>query len=844
MKLLQKDKVATLGIVGIYFLSGSLWILFSDTLMGYLTQDPELLQRISVFKGLAFILVTALMLFFLIDAHVRRISTVTRRLATSIEDLRTAQQKLQLTDISMNNISDAIHWITKDGRFWNVNQAACRMLCYRRDEYLSLSIQDIDPHISPEEWRFHLERVRQKGSVYLTRTHKARDGSIIPVEINANFIRFDGEEYYCTVVRDITERTEAEQEAAFFRSLIEYTRDPFYVLSPREGFRMVYANRAVCEHFGYDREQLASMSIPDWDPAFDMNRLGTMAREMRSGQPVRFETIHRVASGRLVPVEVTASLLVHNDREYSCGYFFDITERKAMEDALKESEARYRALFLEFQALLNGIPDALTLLSPDLSILWANPAAAHAVALEPAEMIGKHCYEVRHKNRTRCGDCIVRNTVAGGKALEKVIVSQPTRRTYELRSVPVRDDDDRIVKVIEIGRDISDQVEADAQRIELERKLLHAGKLESLGVLAGGIAHDFNNILTGILGNLSILRMQVSETHEARQRIEVCEQAVSRARGLTSQLLTFAKGGDPVKKTIEMKPVIEDAVSFALTGSKIVAELAIAEDLRAVEADESQIGQVLNNLLINASQAMPRGGVVRVEAQNRKIGRQEVATLAEGGYVDIVIRDQGEGIAPEHLEKVFDPYFTTKASGTGLGLTSAYSIIKKHGGDIRVSSPPDGGTAFELFLPSVREPAGDEKSPVPQPVAKGKGFVLVMDDEDYIREMLIDMLTHMGYEAEACSRGEELIRIYRDHTGQGRAPDVMIVDLTIRGGMGGLEAARAILDIDPRARLIVASGYSTDPVMAHFQEYGFVGALAKPFQLEDISNELAVMLNK
>jgi two-component system, cell cycle sensor histidine kinase and response regulator CckA len=839
MRFLRKDRMATLGIVAVYILLGSLWILFSDTILGFITRDPVLLQRISVIKGLAFVLITALLLCYLINSHVRRTTAATNRLTSNTEDLQAVQHKLQLTDLSVDNISDAIQWITLDTRFWNVNRAACSMLGYNRDEYLSMSIADIDPYFNLEEWQTHLEEIRRTGSLHQTRFHKTRDGRIFPVEIASNYIKFGEKEYYCAVVRDITERTKAEQEAAFFRSLIEYTRDPFYVLSPDEGYRMVYANRAACEHYGYALEQLQTMSIPDWDPAFKMESVEALAQEMRDGIPIRFETVHKVASGRLVPVELTSSLLVHSGREYTCGYFFDITERKAMDEALKESEARYRALYLEFHALLDGVPDGLTLLSADLEVLWANPAAAQAVALDPEDIIGRHCYEARHGSVTPCEDCIVQKTFASGKALETVVVSKPIKRTFELRSVPVQDDEGRIVKVIEISRDITDQIEAEAERKELEAKLLHTRKLESLGILAGGIAHDFNNILTGILGNLSMLRTLVPDSHKGRNRIDQCEQAVSQARGLTSQLLTFAKGGDPVKKNIELRPVIDNAVSFALTGSNIVAEVAVADDLWPVEADEGQVGQVIHNLLINAAQAMSQGGAVRVAAENRTFVPGESPPLAEGRYVGIVVRDQGQGIAPEHLEKIFDPYFTTKESGTGLGLTSAYSIVKKHGGDIRVSSRTGQGTTFEVLLPAGQEPVCLENCPAPRAISTGNGLVLIMDDEEYIRDILAEMLTLLGYDTDACGRGEELIQMYRDKAGQGHTPYAVIVDLTIRGGMGGLEAAKAILEFDSQARLIVASGYSTDPVMAHFREYGFVAALAKPFQLEDINNELA-----
>jgi two-component system cell cycle sensor histidine kinase/response regulator CckA len=750
-----------------------------------------------------------------------------------------------LTDFSVDNISDAIQWITLDDtRFWNVNRAACNMLGYSREEYLSLSLSDIDPYFSLDEWQIHLEEIRRTGSIFHKRFHKTRDGRVFPVEIASNYIQYGEKEYYCAVVRDITERMKSEQEAAFFKSLIEFTRDPFYVLSPDEGYRMVYANRAACEHYGYSLEQLQTMTIPDWDPAFKMEGVDALAEEMRNGVPVRLETVHRVASGRLVPVELTSSLLVHNGREYTYGYFYDITDRKAMDDALKESEARYRSLSLEFQALLDGIPDGLSLLSPELTVLWANPASAQAVGLEPPDMIGKRCYEVRHGRSTPCEDCIVEKSFAGGEALETTTVAKTTGRTYELRSVPVRNDEGQVVKVIEIGRNITEQLAAEAERIDLERKLLHARKLESLGILAGGIAHDFNNILTGILGNLSMLRTLIPEMHQGADKIKRCEHAVTQARGLTSQLLTFAKGGDPVKKTIDLRQVIENAVSFALTGSTIAADLALADGLWPIEADEGQIGQVIHNLLINAAQAMPQGGAVRVEAQNRSFGPGGSPPLPEGCYICIEVRDRGKGIAQEHLEKIFDPYFTTKETGTGLGLTSAYSIVKKHGGDIRVTSQAGQGTTFQVLLPASRESVCLEDKSIPRPVSAGTGRVLVMDDEASIREILVEMLAVLGYDADACGCGEDLIHKYRDMADRGQPPDAVIVDLTIRGGMGGLEAAKAILEFDPRARLIVASGYSTDPVMAYYQKYGFAAALGKPFQLEDINNELAKVIGE
>lgn len=834
-----KERKATIRIVAVYALFGGLWILFSDTVMGFITRDPDLLGRISLFKGLAFILITALLLYLLINRHVRRISDVNNQLQTSMENLRTAHQKLQLADFSIRNVCDAVYWIALDGRITDCNQAACTMLGYDREELLAMSVTDLDPDYANEDSAADLERLKRTGTIKLVRSHRAKDGRSVAVEISSNYLNCHGKEYICAIARDVTERVRAERDASFFGTLIEFSRDPFYVLDPADGYRMVYANRAACEHYGVTLEQLQTMRIPDWDPAFDMACVDGLLEQMRTGKQARFETLHRVASGKLVPVELTSSYLIHDGREYTCGYFYDISERKAMEEALRESESRYRKLFLEFQALLDGIPDGLTLLTPDLKVLWANPAAARATGHNPTDLIGQHCYEVRHGIENSCEGCIVQDTFRTGEQRETLTMSS-TGRSFELRSVPVRDEEGKVVKVIEIGRDITEQIAAEAERIELERKLLHAQKLESLGVLAGGIAHDFNNILTGITGNLSILRMQLPEGHKGFARIDRCEKAVSQATGLTCQLLTFSRGGDPVTKPTDLRLLIENAVSFALTGSNIAAEVTIADDLWPVEADEGQFGQVINNLLINAVQAMPQGGMVRVSAENRLLAHQGLSE--EERYVAMLVSDQGEGITTENQAKIFDPYFTTKQTGTGLGLTSAYSIVRKHSGAISFTSEPGKGTTFEILLPASREPVENDSHRVQQDVAIGRGLILVMDDEDYIRDIACEMLTMMGYGAEGFSCGEDLVRRYRDTVREGKTPSAVILDLTIRGGMGGQEAAKIILELDPAARLIVASGYSNNPVMANFRESGFAAALMKPFRLEDVGTTLQKVL--
>jgi PAS domain S-box-containing protein len=290
-----KDRMASIRIVAIYALIGSLWIFFSDTFIGHLTRDPKLLEHFSVLKGLGFILFTAFLLYHLIHLHIGRTTAANRRLAESMEHLQATHEKLKLTDFAANNISDAIQWITLDTRLWDVNRAACDMLGYTREELLSLSLADIDPHFSLERWASHLQVIKESGSIRHKRFHRTKDGRVFPVEIISNYFIYDDIEYYCAIVRDIAEQTRAEREAAFSKSLLEFTRDPFYVLSPEEGFRMVYANRAACEHYGMDLEKLQSLRIPDWDPAFDMSKADEMMERLRKGEAQRFETLHRIA---------------------------------------------------------------------------------------------------------------------------------------------------------------------------------------------------------------------------------------------------------------------------------------------------------------------------------------------------------------------------------------------------------------------------------------------------------------------------------------------------------------------------------------------------------------------
>lgn len=834
MKQARDNGVMTpiIRIVALYALFSGLWIYSSDTILGKIIKDPEVMTRLSMYKGFGFILVTSSLLFVLIFRHSRRMAEANRR-------LRESESLLRFTVYSIENIMDAVYWVNDGGRFMDCNAAACRMLGYTRDELLSMSVTDVDPAYAEEDVDSHLAELREKGSKECKRFHTARDGRAIPVEITTSYFVYEEQEYFCSIVRDITDRVEAENEAAFFRALIENTREPVYVIDVENDCRMYYANPAACSHYGRELDTLKNMRIPDWDPSFDMDGLPGISEQLKLGKLLRFETTHRVASGELIPVEVTASYLKLDAGEFAAGNFHDIRERKAMESALRESERN----LIEAQRIAR-----VGNWTRDLSgnLLYASAECRRIFGREAGVSPGtfESFLELVHPDDRQRIRAIFEEIVRTGQPFTAdlgIIRPDGTERIVRARGEMVFGESGAPEKIIGTVQDITEQRKAEADRIELERQMLNIQKLESLGVLAGGIAHDFNNLLTGILGNLSMMRMDLPSDHSLHDRIVRCEKAVHQATGLTCQLLTFSRGGDPVKKVMDVGRVIRDSVSLSLHGSNVAVEMKISDDLWPIDADEGQIGQVFNNLLINADQAMPRGGIVRVEASNQNLSGNRIPSLHPGRYVLVSIIDQGTGIPLENLDRIFDPYFTTKKTGTGLGLTALYSIVRKHGGQVLVSSRVGVGSVFRVYLPACSEfPAAENGAECvgASPFPTGEGFVMVMDDEDIIRDMATEMVSLLGYRVVTCACGEEVIELYREALKRGEMPDTVIMDLTVPGKMGGLEASAVIRALDPAAVLIVSSGYSNDPVLSDFRKYGFSDSLAKPFRVEDLGAAL------
>ncbi len=375
------------------------------------------------------------------------------------------------------------------------------------------------------------------------------------------------------------------------------------------------------------------------------------------------------------------------------------------------------------------------------------------------------------------------------------------------------------------------------QRKQAEDELLRARKLESLGVLVGGIAHDFNNFLTVVQGNIDFARMELDPGNPVQQSLEQVAHACSRAAALASQLLTFSKGGAPVRRVSSARRLVEDAVSLARAGANVSIGVDIDENLWAADIDAEQTSHALHNILLNARQAMPEGGLIEVRAENF-VAEEGAVSLSPGKYVRVAVRDYGSGIPGEVLPRIFDPYFTTKRSGSGLGLATAHAIVTKQSGHISVESMVGQGTEFDIYLPATEQaPSGDEPR-AGAAASGGSGRILVMDDEEPLRRLLARVLTGAGYEVTCAADGAEAVAKFEEARAAGRSFEAVLLDLTVRGGMGGKDAAAKLREIDARACLIVSSGYSEAPVLAEFRKFGFDAALQKPWKPAELTHDL------
>lgn len=644
-------------------------------------------------------------------------------------------------------------------------------------------------------------------------------------------------DYIVGMWQDVTERKRALDELEThanklresenrYRAIVEHTHD-LIVETDAQGV-VLYANPQHREIMGYDPQEMAGTSCFQYVHEEDLGAVmagfqkGSESRE--SIQTVLYRCKHKNGEWRWL--ESTGKSF-----EASVGEVHgvissrDITDRIEAEQKRKETEERFRAL-------VENSYDMIIEASPDGRFLYINPQFRHLLGYEPEEIINTNIFSnVHHDDKpfvvAEFSRALMNNSA--GHAVYRYRHKnsdwrwiESTGNTYKTSA--------GVIRAVVASRDIT-------ERKKMEHELLKAQKLESLGILAGGVAHDVNNMLTIVLGNISIARMNMDPNSRISTRLEESEKAIERATGLTRQLLTFSKAGTPNIRSMSIKELLKESTLFALRGSNIIGQFFINDNLLNVDIDEGQMDQVINNLIINAKQAMLEGGVIDVGAENKTLKRSNGFNLPEGQYVKIHIKDHGIGIPERYLQKIFDPFFTTKEKGSGLGLATSYSIIKKHNGHIAVDSLQGTGTTFTIYLPASENSVRAVEEKIETPV-KGKGNILIMDDDKLIRDVLGAMLTELGYNPQYAQNSSEAIKIYNDSIQSRDKFDAVILDLTIPGDIGGWETLKELHAIDPKVKAIMSSGYSEDWVLPDYEEIGFHAFVAKPYNVYDMSKVL------
>jgi PAS domain S-box-containing protein len=520
----------------------------------------------------------------------------------------------------------------------------------------------------------------------------------------------------------------------------------------------------------------------------------------------------------------------------------EVAERSRAESEVRERERHLRSIF--------EAADHVAFITVDADeaaprVTGFSPGAERIFGHHAESVIGQPVDDLRLTRAPDHWTTFLAAMRAGETPPRRAVETTLVRRSGEpfdalFSTHPLGDDAGSLSGAIGVAIDISRRKQAEAELRKME-------KLTSIGTLAGGIAHDFNNILMGIFGSISLARTMIDPDHPAGGPLDKAEAAMNRATRLTRQLLTFSKGGAPVRESISLARIVETVVRFDLSGGNVKLELEANEALWPARADIGQIQQVFSNLAINAAQAMPDGGRLRIRMENREITGSEAIPLKPGKYIRTIIRDEGLGIPKAQLSQIFDPYYSTKPNGSGLGLATVFSIVNRHGGHIAVDSTPGEGTRFTIHLPAADTPspaANKSRAPVQEPLRPArKARILIMDDEEMIRTLGAQLLARIGHEVETAADGHETVDRYREAMSSGKPFDLVIMDLTIPGGMGGRKAVQALLAIDPEAKAVVSTGYADDPVMADPSAHGFAGIIPKPYTQDQLKSVIDQVLN-
>ena len=734
-----------------------------------------------------------------------------------------------------DNSPDAIIIVDNQDRILTANAGFTRMFQYERSECVGKEINSL---IVPEEMADDASAISKKilnnQSVQKESKRMRKDGVVIDVSILGYPIYMSDRQIgVFGIYSDISKRKSVEEELLEsqhkFKMIFESTPVALYQESVRGD--IIDCNQVAMTMTGYTREELVGMNVADLIPKDRVDEFFNFAKDAKSlGWFVsEFENMRK--NGERFPVIAAGNLMRIGDEEQLIVAVQDITRRKQAEKALAAEKEH-------LSVILSSIGDAVVATDTNGTITLINKVAAELTGWTIEEATGKALSRVfnivRESTREKTSNPVLEVLESGGiiqlPEQTLLISADGTERLIADSGAPIRDYEGNTIGVVLVFRDITD-------KHYVEREITKIQKLETLTLLAGGIAHDFNNILTAIIGNISLAKIYAKEMPRVNEKVSNAEKAALQARDLTHQLLTFSRGGDPIKQATDLRNIVRETVTFILSGSNVRSDMRFDDELQQVNVDPGQINQVINNLVINAMQAMKDGGILRVSASNVTVKQDQIVSLDAGSYVRVTIEDNGPGIPQEIQDKIFDPYFTTKNEGNGLGLSMTYSIVKRHHGHIVLDSHLGEGARFDIYLP-VTEGISVSKDFVAQNYQGDKERILVMDDDIIVQESLGNSLEFLGYEVDFADHGEGAIEKYRLALEEKNPYATVILDITVPGAMGGRECVRHLLEIDPEVRAIASSGYSSDLTIEHYGKFGFIDVVPKPYKIEEIGSVL------
>lgn len=775
-----------------------------------------------------------------------------------------AENYLYQLEAVIENMEDGVILFDLDGRILKLNTAAIQILGYDNFEACpdnlfeirnDFELYDLDGNsIMLEEWpQFRIVR----GEVvrnFEAAAWRANVGQIRYLSYNGTLIKDSAQTSTLAImtIRDISEREsllrELEEEHSRLQAVLEQMPCGV-IMFDACSLKQILVNKKYNEIWQIPKA--GSELTEDYQPGKMFHSDGRpyqkeelpIFRSLNNGEIVsNEEMICQRKNGPIMNVICNSTPILDREGNIVAGVivFSDITE-------LKEATTK-AALANQLQQIIEFLPDGIFVTDHERNVIAWNRALETLTGVPEQDVIGAKVKADLFEglDRLMLIDDILNGSSGENESMihksgdvisKQVLFPSLNHRDnvlLDIKATPIRNEHGSILGVIEIIRDITNQREMEVEAIRMQ-------KLESLGILAGGIAHDFNNILAAIIANLQLATIKLKKRQDISKYLENTIETTYKASSLTKQLLTFAKGGGPVKKMVSLSKLVRETVNFALCGSKIKAVFRLPENLWPVDADEGQITQVINNLIINAEQAMPDGGIININGEN--VTYDANSKYEPGRYVKLTVTDHGEGVPQEIVDKIFDPFFTTKKLGSGLGLSTSYSIIKKHNGYLELESSSETGATFSILLPAAKEELVAKEQPKEiNAVVKAK--VLLLDDEDVIRNVSGELLSLFGYRVVLAKDGKEAIELYQQAKETGDPFVAVVMDLTIPGGMGGLETMNNLRRIDPNIKAIVSSGYANDPVISDYEKYGFCGVVIKPYKFDDLLLELEKIIEK